>query len=127
MLMELIYKISYGLRRGKVVIYMDRRKLVKDMNSNCMKASVFAGDCGAIRSRFLQIKEKLDISIVIKYSSKETKISEQFKDNRGGFLMTEYDVQSKLIRKRIENEEQDNNDITWVGNQSIVVNNTPYD
>ena len=127
MLMELIYKISYGLRRGKVVIYMDRRKLVKDMNSNCKKASIFSGDCGAIRSRFLQIKEKLEITIVVKFSNKETKILEQFKDNRGGFLIKECDVQSKLIRKRMENEEQDNNDITWVGNQSLVVNNTPCD
>ena len=55
MLLELIYKVSYGLKRGKIVIYMDRKKLIKDMTSNSSKASNFAKDYGAIRSRFMQI------------------------------------------------------------------------
>ena len=41
--------------------------------------------------------------------------------------MTECDTQSKLIRKRMEKEQQDKNYITWVRNQSIVVNNTLCD
>ena len=92
MLLELIYKVSFGLRRGKIVVYMDRKSLIKDMTSEVNKASEFTKDCGVIRCRFEEIKEKLNIKIIVKYSSKETKCSEEFKDNRGGFLMSECDT-----------------------------------
>ena len=126
-LLELIYKVSVGLRRGKIIMYIDRKSLIKDMTSIGKKASFFVKDCGAIRSRFIEIKEKLEISIEIKYSSKETKCLEEFKDNRGRFLMLECDTQSKLIRKRMEEVNDDNVYMTYLGNYVITVNDIPCD
>jgi len=37
------------------------------------KSSQYAKDCGAIKSRFDEIQEKLEILIIVKYSSKEIK------------------------------------------------------
>ena len=127
MLLELIYKVSFGLRRGKIIVYMDRKSLIKDMTSEVNKASEFAKDCGAIRCRFEEIKEKLNVTIIVEYSSKETKCSEEFKDNRSGFLMSECDTQSKLIRKRMETVNKDNVDIKYLGNHAVSVNNVPCD
>jgi len=73
MLLKLIYKVSVGLKRGKIVVYMDRRHLIKDMSFRGKKSSQYAKDCGAIKSRFDEIQEKLEISIIVKYSSKEIK------------------------------------------------------
>ena len=123
MLLEMIYKVSVGLRRGKVVVYMDRKSLIKDMISEVKKASEFAKDYGAIRCRFEEIKNKLDITIIVKYSSKETKCSEEFKDNRGGFLMLECDEQLKLIRKRMETMNEENVNVKFLGNHTVSVNN----
>ena len=39
-LIHLKYEISNGLRRGKVVMCIDRKNLIKDMTSNSTKASV---------------------------------------------------------------------------------------
>ena len=72
------------------------------MTSSAPKASQYANDCGAIRSRVDEIRNQLEISILIQYSSKEVKYLEEFKDNRGGHLMRECDTQSKLIRLRME-------------------------
>ena len=127
MLLEMIYKVSVGLRRGKVIIYMDRKRLIKDMISDVKKASEFTKDCGAIRCRFEEIKNKSDISIIVKYSSKKTKGSEEFKDNRGGFLMLECDEQSKLIRKRMETTNEENVNVKFLGNHAVSVNNVPCD
>ena len=41
--------------------------------------------------------------------------------------MLECDTQSKLTRRRMESEEEDNNYITYLGNHAIMVNNSPCD
>jgi len=98
MLLELIYKVSFKLKRGKVIIHIDRRNLIWAMTAVPTKLSQYVQDCRAIKSRFDKIKKKLDIDIIVKYSSKEIKEKEEFKDNRGKFLILECDTQSKLIR-----------------------------
>lgn len=81
MLFELVYKVSVGLRRGKVVIYVDRKHLIKEMMMSNQKASDFVKDCGVIKCRIMEIKERLNIKIEMKYSSKDTENSERFEDN----------------------------------------------
>ena len=66
---------------------MDRKNLMRGTTSLPWKPSQHAQDCGTIKSRFDEIKKKLDITIVVKYSSTEVKGKEKFQDNRGGFLM----------------------------------------
>ena len=106
---------------------MDRKRLIKDMISDVKKASEFTKDCGAIRCRFEEIKNKSDNSIIVKYSSKKMKGSEEFKDNRGEFLMLECDEQSKLIRKRMEKTNEENVNVKFLGNHAVSVNNVPCD
>ena len=127
MLFELVYKVSVGLRRGKVVIYVDRKHLIKEMMMSNQKASDFVKDCGAIKCRIMEIKDRLNIKIEMKYSSKDIENSERFEDNRGGHLMLECDTQSKLIRRRMENEEEDNKYINYIGNHALLVDNVPCD
>jgi len=66
---------------------MDRKNLMRGITSPTWKSSQNAHDCGAIKSRFDEIKKKLDITIIVKYSSTEVKGKEQFHDDRGGVLM----------------------------------------
>jgi len=73
MLLELIYKVSFKLQRGKVVIFMDRKNLICGITELPLKPSQYAQDCRAIKSRFDEIKKKLNITIEIKYSSKKVK------------------------------------------------------
>ena len=127
MLLELIYKVSVGLRKGRVIIYLDRKHLLREVKMANEKASDFVKDCGAIKSRIKEIQSKLDILIQFKYASKEVKITEKFEDNRGGHLMLECDTQSKLTRRRMESEEEDKNYITYLGNHAITVNNSSCD
>jgi len=63
MLLELIYKVSVGLRKGKVIIFIDRKHLIKEMTMVNQKASDFVKDCGVIKCRIMEIKAKLNISI----------------------------------------------------------------
>ena len=51
MLLELICKVSIGLRKGKVVIYVDRKHLIKEMSMVNRKASDFVKDCGATKNQ----------------------------------------------------------------------------
>ena len=67
----------------------------------------------------------LDIIIEMKYSSKEIKENEQFKDNRGGYLMLECDTQSKLIRRSIESEQNLVQKVKYVGNHILFVEGVP--
>ena len=67
MLIELIFKVSFGLKRGKIVIYIDRRRLIREMTSSTPKASQYTNDYGAIRSRVDEIWNQLEISILIQY------------------------------------------------------------
>ena len=85
MLLELIYKSSFKLQRGNVVIFIDRKNLICGITTLPQKLSQYARDCRAIKSRFDKIKKKLNITILVKYLSKEVKEKEQFHDNRGGF------------------------------------------
>ena len=39
MLLELIYKVSYRLKRGKIVLYMDRKSLIKEITAPPLKPS----------------------------------------------------------------------------------------
>ena len=57
MLFELICKVSIGLRKGKVVIHVDRKHLIKEMSMVNHKASDFVKDCGAIKTRIMEMKE----------------------------------------------------------------------
>ena len=70
MLLELIYKISVGLRREK---------------SEVRKSSEFAKDCGAIKCRFRETKDKLDINIIVKYLSKGKNYLKTLKIIKAGF------------------------------------------
>jgi len=65
MLLELIYKVSYRLKRGKIVLYMDRKSLIKEITAPPLKPSQYTRDCGAIRSRYDKIKKTLSIKIEI--------------------------------------------------------------
>ena len=125
MLLELIYKVSVGLRKGKIIIFIDRKHLIKEMTMVNQKASDFVKDCGAIKCRIMEIKTKLNISIELQYALKEVKPSERFEDNQGGHLMLECDTQSKLICRRMEIEEEDNKYIRYIGNHAITVNDVP--
>ena len=106
---------------------MDRKNLIRGITAPPWKPSQCAQDCGAIKSRFDEIKKKLDITIVVKYSSKKVKEKEQFHNNRGGFLMLECDTQSKLIRRDMEKEQEDVVNIKHIGNHALLVDNIPCD
>ena len=97
MLLELIYKVSFKLKRGKVIIHMDRMNLIRAMTAVPIKPSQYAQDYRAIKSRFNKIKKKLVIDITVKYLLREIKEKEEFKDNRERFLILECNTQSKLI------------------------------
>ena len=75
MFLELIYKVCAELRRGKIVMCMDQKHLIIDMMHNTMKASCYNKDCGAIKSRFKETQEKLDVLLIIKCSLNDTKPS----------------------------------------------------
>ena len=68
MLLELMHRINYRLRRGKVVLRMDRRCLIKDATTPPLKPSQRAKDYEAIRARPDKIKKALDTKIEIRYS-----------------------------------------------------------
>ena len=89
MLFELIYKVSAGLRKGKVVICVDWKHLMKEMSMGNRKASDFVKDCGAIKNRIMEIKEKLNITINLRHASKEIENGGKFEENRGEHLMLE--------------------------------------
>ena len=55
---------------------MDRKNLICGITEPPSKPSQYARDCGAIKSRFDEIKKKLNITILIKYSSKKVKEKE---------------------------------------------------
>ena len=101
---------------------MDRKNLIRGLNEPPSKPSQYTRDCGAIKSRFDEIKKKLNITILIKYSSKKVKENEQFHNNRGGFLMLECDTQSKLIQREIEKEQKDVINIKYIGNHALIIN-----
>ena len=48
-------------------------------------------------------------------------------DNRGGSLILECNTQSKLIRKRMETEQEDNKYITCLGNYALTINDVLRD
>ena len=89
MLLELIYRLSYRLRRGKVILHIDRKYLIKDATTPLLKPSLHTRDCRAIRSRCNEIKKALNIRIKIKYSSDKIKSADAFDQNRGRHLMRE--------------------------------------
>ena len=59
--------------------------------------------------------------------SKKVKENEQFHNNRGGFLMLECDMQSKLIRREMEKEQKDVINIKYIGNHALIVDGVPCD
>ena len=85
MLLKLIYRISYRLRRGKVVLRIDRRCLIKDATTPPLKPSQCTKDCRAIRARHDEIKKTLDIKIEIRHSSDEIKSNRNMWENRKVF------------------------------------------
>lgn len=84
-------------------------------------------DCGEIKSQFDEITKMLDIAIEMKHSSKETKDNGQFMHNKGGCLMLECDMQSKLIQQSLEKEQNEENIIKYVGKYAVFVDGVPCD
>ena len=107
MLLELICKISYRLRRGKVILHIGRKYLIKEIAALSLKPSQHARDCGVIRSRCDEIKKVLSIKIEMKYSSNKFKSTEAFKQNQGRCSMRECSAQLKLLRKSMEKKLKD--------------------
>ena len=52
MLLELIYKIGYKLRRGKIIVFMDRKNLIRYILQDKTKPSQYTQDHSAIKSRY---------------------------------------------------------------------------
>ena len=59
MLLELIYKVSFNLRRGKIIIFLDWKHLLREINTESTKPSQYAKDCRAIKSWYDEIKKNL--------------------------------------------------------------------
>ena len=55
MLIENIYKISYKLRKGKIVTWMDRKNLIRHVKGEKIKPNQHTQDCSAIKSRYDEI------------------------------------------------------------------------
>ena len=82
MLLELMHKISIGLRKGKVIIYLDQKQLTREVKMENKKASDFVEDYGAIKCRIKKIQSNLNVSIQFKHTSKEVKMTEKYEDNK---------------------------------------------
>ena len=68
MLIENIYKISYKLRKGKIIIWMDRKNLIRYTKGEKIKPNQYTQDYSAIKSRFDKIIKELSIEIEIRFS-----------------------------------------------------------
>ena len=127
MLLELIFKIGKNLPRGKIIIFMDRKHLIRYMLQGKIKPSQHTQDCSAIKSRYDQIKKELSIEIEIKHASNKIEEGAKYEQNKGGHLMKECDVNSKEIRRSLENETGDVSTVNCVGNNALIVNGVPCD
>ena len=104
MSLELICKIGYELRRGKIVTFVDRKHLITRMLQGKTKPLQCIQDCSATKSRCNQTKQELSIEIELKYASDEVEEGEKYKNNKGRNLVRECDVNSKTIRCLLESE-----------------------
>ena len=50
-----------------------------------------------------------------------------FEQNRGGFLMHECNVQSKLLQKSIEKVNEEIMNLKYIGNHALVIDEVPCD
>ena len=80
-----------------VTAYKDRKDLIRYINNYSIKPIQYAQDCGAIKSRYNEIKKKLSIEIVLKYATDEIEANVLFERNRGGHLIYECNIKAKLL------------------------------
>ena len=127
MLLEWISKIANNLRRGKIVVFNDRKHLINYMLQEKIKPSQCAQDCGAIKSRCDQILKELSIEIELKYALDEVEEGVIYEKNKGGHLVKECDVNSKALRRSLESEQEATCTVNCVGNNALIVNDAPCD
>ena len=90
-LIENIYKISYKLRKGKIVTWIDRKNFIRCVKGEKIKSNQYTQDCSAIKSRFNEIIKELNIEIEIRFSRSKIEKNMLFEKDRGAYLMVECD------------------------------------
>ena len=94
-------------------------------NTKRKKASQYAQDYRVIISQIDKIFKLIKIDIIIEYSEAKVWNNEDFKYNRGGFLMKEYNMKSKEIRLAM-NPNEIINMVPYIRNYALLVDNIQY-
>ena len=94
-LVERIGLLCKDVEERLIIICLDNKFLLNKVTSVDKKASACADDCRVIHSRIDKTLENVPVEVVFECSNDKIRRGEEFKDNRGGFLVRYCDKKSK--------------------------------
>ena len=89
------------LNSGEIVVYIDMKKVVKEVNIVIEKESQYVRKASASVLGIRKEIEESNVTIKLEYSSTNVRSNDQFTNRLGPFLMKECDKQSKLDQKQL--------------------------
>ena len=89
-----------GVIGWRIIIYIDNKIVLKNIIQTKIKPNWYVFNCGAICSRIEEIFRKLKVKLIVKYSGRKPKINEEYKYNRGAYLIKIYDKKLKETWKK---------------------------
>ena len=105
-LMKSIVKNTKYVDEGKIEIHMDSLTVCNNITSQRLKASVLAGDGGAIISQIRRIENNANVEIVCVHVNAK-RLAAETRNNAGTRLLLYCDIRLKNTRKSCEKENRE--------------------